>query len=88
MSASINKGVALRKLADMLDIRVIQTVCFGDGWNDMDMMHVAGLGFAMANGKEELKQVAHRVTRFSNDEDGVAVELEELLEQGLFASSI
>ena len=53
-------------------------MAFGDGYNDLSMIAYAGLGVAMGNAVEELKQKADQVTR-SNDEDGIAVILEKYL---------
>ena len=41
------------------------------GFNDRSMIQMAGLGVAMANAQEEVKEVADFITG-SNDEDGVA----------------
>ncbi|KAI8609211.1 HAD-like domain-containing protein [Chytriomyces sp. MP71] len=82
--SSVDKSVGVRKLCETLGISTEQSVCFGDGVNDVEFLKAAGLGFAMANALEEVKAVAHRVTRFANHHDGVAVEIEEMLEMGLF----
>ncbi|KAI8607825.1 HAD-like domain-containing protein [Chytriomyces sp. MP71] len=82
--ASVNKAAGIKQLCKALGSHIEEAVCFGDGNNDIEFLQEAGLGFAMANAKLEVKAVANRVTRFSNEEDGVAVELEEMLAQGLF----
>ena len=46
-------------------------MAFGDGGNDISMLQHAGLGVAMGNAKEEVKQKADYVTT-SVDEDGIA----------------
>ncbi len=51
-------------------------MAFGDGANDLDMMKEVGIGVAMSNGKEEIKEAADYIAA-SNDEDGVARFLEE-----------
>jgi hydroxymethylpyrimidine pyrophosphatase-like HAD family hydrolase len=53
-------------------------VAFGDDVNDVEMVAEAGLGVAMDNAVDAVKAVADRIT-LSNDEDGVAVVLEELI---------
>jgi hydroxymethylpyrimidine pyrophosphatase-like HAD family hydrolase len=53
-------------------------LAFGDMPNDVPMLGWAGKGVAVANAHPELKAVAEEVTG-SNDEDGVAHYLEELL---------
>ncbi|TPX55519.1 hypothetical protein CcCBS67573_g09459 [Chytriomyces confervae] len=84
LPANVNKGVGFAKLCKLVGISLENTVAFGDGINDIEFLQTAGLGIAMANAKPELKKVAKRVTQFSNDEDGLAVELEALLAQGMF----
>ncbi|KAI9339893.1 HAD-like domain-containing protein [Obelidium mucronatum] len=84
----VNKAVGVKKLCEVLGCQIQETVCFGDGHNDIEFVTHAGLGFAMANGVPELKAVAKKVTRFTNNEDGVAIELEDLLAQGLFGPPV
>ncbi|KAI8609679.1 HAD-like domain-containing protein [Chytriomyces sp. MP71] len=84
ISARADKSVGVRRLCESLGMQVQQVVAFGDGWNDVEFLKEAGLGFAMANAHPEIKAIAHRVTRYTNDEEGVAHEVEEMLAQGLF----
>lgn len=63
-----------------------QVVACGDSWNDAEFVSMAGLGYAMQNGKDVIKKVADRVTKFPNTEDGLAIELEELLEHNAFCA--
>ena len=48
-----------------------RTIAFGDGGNDTSMILQAGIGIAMGNAIEPLKQVADYVTA-SIDDDGIA----------------
>ncbi len=52
----------------------------GDGYNDLSMIRYAGMGVAMANAQKEVLEVANHIT-LSNDEDGVAVAVENILLQ-------
>lgn len=72
------KGEAIARLAAHLGLDRGQTMGFGDGGNDMTMMTMAGIGVAMENAVEELKERADYIT-LSNDEDGVAAALEHFL---------
>lgn len=45
-------------------------MAFGDGGNDIPMIQRAGIGIAMGNGNQGLKNVADYVTA-SVDDDGV-----------------
>lgn len=74
----IRKSVALDHVARRLGVGPAEIVAFGDGMNDLDMLRYAGLGVAMGNAPEALKEAADRVTD-SVSEDGLARVLEELL---------
>jgi len=50
----------------------------GDGFNDITMIQFAGLGVAMANAQQVVKDVAQYIT-LSNEEDGVAHVVEKFL---------
>ena len=52
-------------------------VCCGDGFNDVSMIQYAGLGVAMANAQERVKEVADYITRCDNDHDGIAEVIEK-----------
>ena len=51
-------------------------IAFGDGYNDLSMLKLAGMGVAMANAVDEVKAEADYVT-LSNEEDGVATAIEK-----------
>lgn len=65
-----NKGVAVRKLLEMLHITPDECIVFGDYLNDVEMMKCAYYSYAMENAHEGVKGAA-RFTTLSNDEDGV-----------------
>lgn len=71
----VDKGVALQKLAEILEISTENIVAFGDSMNDKAIIEAAGIGVAMGNAMGRLKEIANDVT-VSNDDDGVAVWLE------------
>ena len=73
-----DQGKALCSLCAYLGIAPAQTVAFGDGGNDDELLEAAGTGVAMANGLDSLKAIADVVT-LSNDEDGVADYIERVL---------
>ena len=45
---------------------------FGDSMNDESMIRLAGLSVAMVNGLDSIKDMAHYVTEFTNNQDGLA----------------
>ena len=73
-----SKGQALCALCEYLGIDIRDTVAFGDGSNDLDMINSAGTGVAMANAVDELKAAADFVT-LSNMECGFARALENFM---------
>lgn len=74
-----SKGRGVLQAAVFLNITPKEIISFGDNYNDMDMLQNTGLGIAMGNAVPELKQIADFVT-VSNQEDGVALVLETLLQ--------
>ncbi len=60
-STDAGKGAALKKLCEMTDTPVSQTIAVGDSGNDLSMIRAAGLGLATANACEPLKQAADAV---------------------------
>lgn len=80
LSATADKTHALRFLIDRLGLEMAQVVAIGDDINDVEMVRDSGLGIAVANAIPAVKAVAKRET-LSNDEDGVALVIEELLQE-------
>jgi Cof subfamily protein (haloacid dehalogenase superfamily) len=76
----ITKGSALSRYCESRGITEDKVVVFGDEMNDYEMVAWAGTSIVMANGSDRTKSVATKVT-VSNDEDGVAIEAEALLDK-------
>ncbi|MET8631995.1 HAD family hydrolase [Streptomyces sp. NPDC004096] len=74
----LNKATGLSLAARRLGVKGADTIAFGDMPNDIPMFAWAAHGVAMANAHADLKAVADEVT-LSNEEDGIAVVLEQLL---------
>ena len=68
----------MQRLLAHLRLTEADLIAFGDGYNDLSMIRLAGMGVAMDNAAPELRAVADFVT-LSNEEDGVAVVLEKLV---------
>lgn len=66
----ITKSYGMQKLLDFLRADRADTVAFGDGYNDVEMLSFVETGVAMGNAVEELKQVADYVTD-SVEQDGI-----------------
>lgn len=63
MRKGISKGSALRRLAEQENIPMEEILVIGDGLNDMEIMEQAGVGAAVANACEPLKEIADYVCR-------------------------
>ena len=74
----LNKAVGIKKVADYYQIPRERIIAFGDEDNDLEMIDFAGIGVAMGNGIDPLKNIAKEVT-LTNEEDGIAIFLEEML---------
>jgi hydroxymethylpyrimidine pyrophosphatase-like HAD family hydrolase len=74
-----HKAVALQHLVDHLAIAAGDVIAFGDGRNDIEMLRWAGLGVAMGNAPDDVRNAADHVTD-DHDAGGVAVFLEPLLD--------
>ena len=79
LPANTNKGTALEKVADFLGINQKDVMAIGDSMNDEAMLKWAGMGVAMANSDERIKNIADLVTTRDNDDDGVAEVIEKYI---------
>ncbi|MCL2139885.1 MAG: Cof-type HAD-IIB family hydrolase [Treponema sp.] len=77
LPAHIDKGSALAKIAELLDIKREEVLAIGDSMNDESMIRWAGIGIAMANGDLRIKTIADFITEKSNDDDGVVEVIEK-----------
>lgn len=66
-----SKARAMEKLGEHFNIKQSEMIAVGDGLNDLSMIEYAGLGVAMENANDVVKEKADYIT-LSNDEDGVA----------------
>lgn len=71
-SNNVNKQVALEFLGNYLNIKSDEMLTIGDNVNDLDMVQKAGIGVAVANAYDELKQVAKYTTTKPVDQGGFA----------------
>lgn len=67
----IDKAQSLSVLLEEIGMTKGEMIAIGDGFNDLSMIQYAGLGIAMKNAQDVVKQAADFIT-LSNDEDGVA----------------
>ncbi|MEG0367586.1 MAG: Cof-type HAD-IIB family hydrolase [Coprobacillus sp.] len=79
MAQNIDKAQSLDCLVKTLGFKREEVIAFGDGYNDLSMIEYAGLGVAMNNAVDGVKEKADRIT-LSNDQDGIAYTLLEVIE--------
>lgn len=80
----ISKASGLLWLGEFLGISPQEMIAFGDSGNDLEMIKAAGVGVAMGNAEEEVKEAADYVT-LPNTENGIVYALQKygvVLEEG------
>lgn len=78
MPKGVDKAKSLERLLEYLGYTKEEMIACGDGFNDVSMIQYAGLGVAMENAKDQVKEVADFITK-SNEEDGVAYVIEKFI---------
>lgn len=76
---NVSKGLAITTLLKKLNVDKMNTMCFGDSKNDIEMFLACEIKVAMKNSSDEVKSIANYITEFDNNEDGVARFLEKIL---------
>ncbi|EHS56725.1 HAD-IIB family hydrolase [Paenibacillus sp. Aloe-11] len=74
-----HKGETVKKLQNMLGVTFEETMSFGDGENDVELMSIAKYSFAVSNACENTKKAASFITK-SNEENGVLLTIQKLLD--------
>ena len=74
----VNKANTLKELGKIENISLDEMIFFGDGLNDLEVMDEVGLGVAMGNALEEIKDKSKEVTE-TNNEDGIVKFLDKKL---------
>jgi Cof subfamily protein (haloacid dehalogenase superfamily) len=74
----VTKGTSLSQLIQKLGIKRDEVIAIGDSYNDLAMIEFAGLGVAMGNAPDDIKEKANFVTD-TNMNNGVAKVVEEFV---------
>ena len=77
----IHKAWGLEELLKRWDLKSEQIMAFGDSENDIEMLEMAGISYAMENAEERVKEIATEVAP-ANSQAGVYQVLENWLERG------
>ena len=67
MNKDLNKGTALKRMQNILDITQDETMAFGDFNNDIEMLKCAKYSFAMQNATEQVKEYANYIADTNNN---------------------
>ena len=71
INGKYSKGTAIEFLANYYNVPLEKTIAVGDQWNDMPMIKSAGLGIAVNNADERLKQAANYVCQSTNKDGAI-----------------
>lgn len=74
----VDKGYSMRIIGDMLGLEKEQIMGIGDQENDLSLVVNAGLGVAMDNAIDSVKEAANYITK-SNDDNGVAYAIRKFI---------
>lgn len=74
----VDKAESLDKLVNILGMSQKDTICCGDGFNDLTMVKYGGIGVAMDNAQQIVKDNADYITA-SCDEDGIVQVIKEFI---------
>ena len=74
----VDKGTAVRRVAEMLGTETKRVVAIGDSYNDISMLRECGLSIAMGDSPQEVRTVADHLAS-TVDEDGLAVAIHEFV---------
>ncbi|OTN77336.1 hypothetical protein A5886_002436 [Enterococcus sp. 8G7_MSG3316] len=80
LNKKAHKGAAVKKLAEHLGINQSEVMAIGDNENDLTMVEYAGIGVAMGNATDNVRNMADVITA-TNEEDGVAKVINEYVLQ-------
>ena len=70
VAKGIDKSTGITLLCQHLILDPRDTMAFGDGINDLEMLQAAGIGVAMGQGRDEIKAIADYVSD-SVEKDGI-----------------
>ena len=76
MPRDVDKAASLDKMLPAMGVKRENVVCCGDGFNDVSMIRYAGVGVAMGNAQQPVKDAADYITA-TNDEDGLVRVIEK-----------
>jgi HAD superfamily hydrolase (TIGR01484 family) len=82
LDPQVHKGYGLARMCEYLDVPLSECIAMGDGANDLEFLQMAGLGIAMKNARDIVKEHADMALEWTNVEHGVMRALERLDRDG------
>lgn len=79
MPKNVDKASSLDRMLQSIGLEREDTICCGDGYNDISMIQYAGVGVAMGNAQPAVKEAADYITD-TNDEDGLVKVMDKFME--------
>lgn len=80
LAAGNSKATGIERILNHFGWNREESICFGDGGNDIEMLEYCGIGVAMGNAADNVKAHADYVTT-SVDEEGIEQAVNNLIEQ-------
>ncbi|MGM9886592.1 MAG: HAD-IIB family hydrolase [Lactococcus sp.] len=77
-SKGVHKGTTVNKLQSILSVTADETMAFGDGYNDFELLEQATESYAMANAFAEVQEKAKHLAP-KNDDEGVLQVIESVV---------
>ena len=78
MPLGVGKDTSLEILLRAKGLTPANLMACGDGWNDLPMIRLAGMGVAMGNAQPPVKAAANYLTA-DNDHDGVGLAVDKFI---------
>lgn len=78
MPKNVDKATSLDRMLSSVGLTRENAICCGDGFNDMTMIQYAGIGVAMANAQDKVKDAADFITK-SNDDNGIVTVIDKFI---------
>ncbi|MDR2940336.1 MAG: HAD-IIB family hydrolase [Clostridiales bacterium] len=75
----VSKGVGVKFVSDLLHIDLKDVIAVGDNQNDVPMIKATGLGVAVSNAVDELKEAADYITKNDCDHGAIKEVIEKFI---------
>ena len=74
-----SKGNGIKKICELTDIDIKDTIGIGDNYNDMSMLKTVGLPCCPANAVDEVKKICKYISPYTNNESAVSDIIEKFV---------